>query len=145
MDIPSNLLQKIATGDCVVYVGAGLSRGAGLPDWPQLLKQMISWGEVNGVDLPHKADIENAINERKFLLAAEELTERFGDEKFRLFMSEVFRRAGLKPTLAHELLTQIPFAACLTSNYDKLLETAYILAGGGALLHVFSQRDVPEL
>lgn len=145
MDIPSELLQKIASGDCVVYVGAGLSRGAELPDWPQLLKQMISWSEANGVSLPHKVDIENAISERKFLLAAEEITEKMGDEKFRLFMSEVFRRPGLKPTIAHELLTQIPFAASLTSNYDKLLETAYIIASGGASLHVFSQRDVPEL
>src|SRR5260370_25955114 len=128
MNIPNDLIQKISSGDCVVFIGAGLSRAAGLPDWSHLLKQMIVWSESNGINLPHKGDIESAINEKKFLMAAEELIEQMGNEKFRHFMSAIFRSPGLKPTATHELLTQIPFVSALTSNYYKLLETTYIVA-----------------
>jgi hypothetical protein len=37
MDIPHELVQAIAEGSAVLFVGAGLSQGAGLPGWAALL------------------------------------------------------------------------------------------------------------
>jgi len=39
MEIPKELIDKIITGKCVIFVGAGLSKEANLPTWPELLQQ----------------------------------------------------------------------------------------------------------
>ncbi len=39
MGIPEGLIDQITEGNCVVFVGAGLSQGAGLPGWPDLLRR----------------------------------------------------------------------------------------------------------
>lgn len=117
---------------------------AGLPSWPQLLRLMIAWGEGDGVDFSDKPEIEQFIADEKYLLAAEELVERLGDDRFRRFMTQIFGRPGLSPTQVHLLLAQIPFAAQITTNYEMLSEKGYE-ATHGILPAVFTQTDVAEL
>jgi LmbE family N-acetylglucosaminyl deacetylase len=144
INIPKELLDQVSRGNCVIFVGAGPSQGAGLPNWPQLLRQMLDWAQAHGVEMSDRAELEGYIAGDEVLLAAEELQERMGNERFRKFMSEVFRRQGLKPTEAHLLIPRIPFAAAVTTNYEDLLETAYTVINGEKP-HVFTHRDVSEL
>ena len=37
---PQELASGLVGGECVLFVGAGLLRGAGLPDWSQLVDRM---------------------------------------------------------------------------------------------------------
>ena len=37
MNMPDELVAAIASGNAVLFVGAGLSAGAGLPSWGQLI------------------------------------------------------------------------------------------------------------
>lgn len=143
-EIPQELVEQIARGNGVLFVGAGLSQGAGLPGWPELLRKMMAWAEAHGVDMRDKVELEGYIASNELLLVAEEIRDRLGQDDFRRFMAEVFRKPGLKPTDAHKLLPRIPATAALTSNYDTLLETAYTLVSGAAP-HVFTQADYPEL
>jgi hypothetical protein len=39
--IPRMLVHAIRRGDCVLFVSAGLSQGAGLPDWTGLLNHIL--------------------------------------------------------------------------------------------------------
>jgi hypothetical protein len=145
MDIPKDLTEQLARGNCVAFVGSGISVASGLPTWPELLRQMISWSQAQGVVLQDRADIEALITDNEFLPAADELVQQMGNEKFRRFISEVFRRPGLRPNEAHLLVTEIPFSGILTTNYDKLLESAYVMTHTGEHAHVFTQMDVAEL
>lgn len=145
IDIPTDLIDQIVRGNCVAFVGSGLSRAVGLPVWPELLRQMVVWGESHGVSLPDRDELKRLIDREEYLLAAEELIEHLGNERFRRFTSEIFRKPGLRPTDVHLLLTQIPFSAVLTTNYDKLIESGYIVAREGECPHVFTQEDTPEL
>jgi hypothetical protein len=144
IDIPKELSDQVARGNCVVFVGAGPSQGAGLPSWPQLLGQMLDWAQAHGVDISDRAELAGYIKNDELLLAAEEMQERMGDEGFRMFMAEVFRRPGLKPTETHLLIPKVPFAAAVTTNYENLLETAYTIVNG-AQPHVFTHTDAAEL
>lgn len=144
IDIPKELSDKVARGNCVVFVGAGPSQGAGLPNWPQLLGQMLDWAQAHGVDVSDRAELAGYIKNDELLLAAEELQERMGDERFRMFMMEVFRKPGLKPTETHLLIPKVPFAAAVTTNYENLLEAAYTIVNG-AQPHIFTHTDVAEL
>jgi hypothetical protein len=145
MNVPKELVDQIARCQCVVFVGAGLSQGAGLPGWPELLQQMLDWSEKRGVDMADRTELESYIEDGDLLLVAEEMHERLGKDNFRSFMAEVFRRPGLKPSDTHMLLPEIPFTAALTSNYDTLLESAYTLTQRGTAPHVFTHSDYPEL
>src|ERR1044072_8557528 len=93
MDIPDSLLKDISRGNCVVFVGAGLSVGAGLPNWPSLLKRMLEWGLNNGMSLSddEKAEISQHLQNQEFLLVAEELTDRLNKEPYQRFMREIGR------------------------------------------------------
>jgi hypothetical protein len=35
MEIPRELIERIVDGSVTVFIGAGLSQGAGLPGWPR--------------------------------------------------------------------------------------------------------------
>ena len=62
MDVPGDLVDQIARGKGVVFVGAGLSQGAGLPGWPALLRQMLDWSEKQRKRLADRAALEGCID-----------------------------------------------------------------------------------
>jgi len=99
--------------------------GAGLPGWPKALRQLIEWGDANGVDLKNRRQLRGLITKNDLLLVAEEIQAHFTRAQFQQAMDSVFRQPTSGPTPAHVCLTEIPFAAALTSNYDTLLESAY--------------------
>lgn len=144
-NIPQELIQKLAEDKCVTFIGAGLSAGAGLPLWDKLLIQMIEWSVARHIPLPDIAELSQLIEEKDFLTVADVVTEQMGDGRFREFITSVFRRPNLLPTEIHRLLPQIPFASLLTSNYDKLIESAYTTSLNGDSVPVFTPLDNPEL
>lgn len=146
--VPDDLVTEIKGSElskCIVFVGAGLSQGAGLPGWRKLLHLMLDWAGDHRVDMSDRAELENCINEGKLLMVAEEMRGRLRKDDFRRFMVEKFRKPNPEPTEAHKLIPEIPFAAALTTNYDKLLESAYTLVHRGVAPHVFTHSDHPEV
>jgi hypothetical protein len=123
--IPSTLVDAVRRNDCVLFVGAGLSQGAGLPGWASLLSRILSWYEENSVRLADLADIQKLIEEKDLLPAAEAIKDGVNPEIFRRALSSIMDDENLSPSQTHLLLPTIPFSAVLTSNYDRLLERAY--------------------
>ena len=144
--IPNELIEKILGDQCVAYIGAGLSAGAGLPLWNKTLEKMVEWCAERKIELPKRSEIRKFFRDNKFLLLAETLANRMGRGEYHDFLVSVFRRPGLVPTENHFLLPKIPFVSILTSNYDKLIESAYAAQSGGASPpHVFTHLDRPEI
>ena len=121
--IPPKLISAIKKNKCVVFVGAGLSVGAGLPNWEELLKQVIQWCDENGVAIPFRDELPSRISNNDFLGVAQDLEEAL-DTRLRNCLNSIFSNQH-EPTETHLLLPQIPFYAALTTNYDRLLESAY--------------------
>lgn len=144
--IPDALVGHIAQQNSIVFVGAGLSAGLGLPGWPLLIRQMIDWCEAHGISLPNKADIEILLNDKKDLLAAASaLRSKMGDDKYREFLKGVFLRPDLKPTEVHDLLAGLPFVAAVTTNYDHLVEEGYRKVHPDEPVSVFTHTDHEQL
>jgi hypothetical protein len=142
--IPNGLVKAIQSGDGVLFVGAGLSVGAGLPQWKALLQQMIVWCTEHRVNLRgHMQGLRRSIQRGELIDAAQTLRERMGDQRFYEFVVEVFRRPELTPTENHLLLPALSFSAVLTSNFDKLIEDAYARLGHPP--RVYTQRDTAAL
>ncbi len=109
----------------MVFAGAGLSAGAGLPTWGELLRRGID--ELVG-SLPegelHQEELRQLVERGKLLEVADFCKEKLGGA-YHQFLAEQVRGdlAELPPT--HDVLMQLPFSAWVTTNYDKLLERAY--------------------
>lgn len=107
------LEQALLAHECVFFVGAGLSSGAGLPDWNSLVRRL---GDELGLPWSDRHD---------YLDLAQWYGERFGRDKLASVLSEMYAKPTL-PTLAHYLLMSLPLRHVITTNYDDLLERALI-------------------
>jgi hypothetical protein len=119
---PNELLIAIARGNAVVFVGSGPSMASGFPSWQKLLELMLDFCKMHSISVPNQSDIEQLINAQNFLLVAEALRAKMGDEKWFEFLRETFDRPSAPLTEFHRLLVRIPFAAAqqLALNYRNL-------------------------
>jgi hypothetical protein len=108
-----DLERALLARECVLFVGAGLSSGAGLPDWNNLVRRL---GDDLGLPWSDRHD---------YLDLAQWYRERFGAEKLAGVLRELYTTAS-QPTLAHYLLMSLPVRHVITTNYDDLLERALI-------------------
>ncbi|WP_224244608.1 SIR2 family NAD-dependent protein deacylase [Hyalangium gracile] len=129
--LPGLLVRYIQEKRCVVFVGAGLSAGAGLPMWGKLLELSI---EELGRALPdgesHQDELRELVKRGKLLEVAEFCREKLGSS-YHQFLTEKVRGDQAALPRTHELLMHLPFSAWVTTNYDKLLERAYSKVLGG--------------
>ncbi len=111
------LAKKARTGGLTLFLGAGLARPAGLPDWNGLLSALAS-SRVSPSELP-------AFNELSALDRAALIEQRLGQGET---MGEATARVILEHTkrfaLNHALLASLPIQEVVTTNYDDLFERA---------------------
>jgi hypothetical protein len=109
------LERALRNGECVLFIGAGLSKGSGLPDWGALMKRMAA-------DLK----IDQPVEQLDYLDVAQWYAEdkRFGPAQLAEMIGTVLGdpEGQARPTLAHYLLMSLPVRFVITTNYDHLLE-----------------------
>jgi O-acetyl-ADP-ribose deacetylase (regulator of RNase III) len=107
------LVDAMRRRECVVFVGAGLSQGAGLPGWATFIHHL-----AQDLGAPHTSELEHFLDVAQWYL----------EEKGEKALAEQIRRhfgPGLaRPTLPHYLLMSLPVRVVVTTNYDDLLEQA---------------------
>lgn len=125
--IPDALKQSYAAGRCSVLVGAGASKGAGLPLWSELLTKMIDAAVAHRViDGAREAEYRSLVaRPDKFLMVASGLKDNLRSH-FDPFIEETFLAPKPKPTPLHQALVSLDkLQFVVTTNYDTLLERAY--------------------
>jgi len=146
--IPEGLREAYRNNVCAVYVGAGASKGAGLPLWPELLESMIKKALAEHVIDRHKADQYRAllVNPAKYLMIASGLKDDLG-RHFDEFIESTFISVKPRPnpTALHEALVALDkLQFVITTNYDTLIERAYKKADPDEEVSVCSFREVGE-
>jgi len=128
---PGLLVRYLKQSRCVVFVGAGLSAGAGLPTWKALLREVIKELVSSMPDGDaHQAELNKLVENNKLLEVADFCKEQLG-AAYHQFLTDRLRGDTSPVPAAHKLLMQMPFSAWVTTNYDKLLERAFFEVNKG--------------
>ncbi|BBY44163.1 SIR2 family NAD-dependent protein deacylase [Mycolicibacterium celeriflavum] len=109
----------------VLFIGAGVSAGAGVDTWKGLLESMAE--EAN---FTYK---ERELLAKKDLRDQATLIESALRDTSNSFKKRVADRIGEKTrySLAHGLLASLPSKEAVTTNFDKLFEDAAAVSGNG--------------
>lgn len=124
------LANAISRGDAVFFVGAGLSAGAGLPTWTELVDGM-------------REELMPEPEEANPMLVAQFYRNQHGDHKLFTFLRKALRSSTAQPTPAHRAMSSLPVRVFYTTNYDDLLETA--LKENGRAFHVIANDQEVSL
>ena len=148
-----DLIEALKNGRAIAIVGSGLSVQVGGPSWEDLLYGLLAEAcEIRPEETDRIKAAFHEIKENHFLNAAGLLKELLGtgftkavvrqiDFKRELkprkeieetdnIIDAIFENCGrpekreLVPSINHRMITQLPFRAIITTNYDTLLEQA---------------------
>ena len=103
------LAEELAKGKLVVFVGAGVSKNSGLPDWKELIKD---YAEYRGI---------KEFTSKEYLTIPEEVFERYGSLKYYEIAEKRFLGKYV-PNSVHRILKKMDLTYIITTNYDTLIE-----------------------
>lgn len=115
-ELSEDLSRRARANELALFIGAGVSMGAGLPSWGELLDDLL--GEAKGLPVDaskfHKLDVRDQ---------AAIVAQRIGsDQAVRDAIRA--RLGGTRYSLAHGLLASLGAREAVTTNYDQLYEAA---------------------
>lgn len=148
ISIPQRLISAIKEQRLVPFVGAGLSKQADAsryPTWTELLFEMIKHSRKNH----HLSDVETSelremLKKERHLAVAQHLKERLPRDYYIRFLEQMFDPPNALPANAHRLLLSLKPRFIITTNYDRLIETAYARDKQRALT-IISYNDAAKL
>jgi hypothetical protein len=137
-----------AAGECVLFVGSGLSARAGLPTWRRFVEELLDWSVKRQVIDPRKAEVQRqALREGEANAVADNLADLYNQDQRKPMLLEFCRSAaashGALPK-AYLTLRNIPFGALLTTNFDDLLWRTYQDAGLNEVLTPLDSEKLHE-
>jgi len=143
--IPDKLIKAIKHNNCGLLVGAGLSVGAGYPSWKSLLQELIEKASKETTTSTDKIGELYQLMEdpSKYLLVAEELKEILPSE-FYTYIKTRFDNKSIVPTSVHAKLFSIPSNYIITTNYDSLIERAYVKIKGD-IPNIYTYKDAASI
>ncbi len=107
-----DFVQDLHNDSAAIFAGAGLSRGCGYVDWPELLSDIA---KELGLDIKKEHDL---ISLAQFHVN----TKKTSDGLARKILQEFSDYA--EPSENHDILARLPISSFWTTNYDSLIEDA---------------------
>ena len=134
------LLREFSRKNVVIFLGSGLScrarsqGGKNAPTWPGLLNELkrsaLRLGLIPNTERVHEPD--RMIDSRStddYLIAAAYLKSKFdvGNESIKSSISEILGRfdPDFQGEDAHSIISRLPVAGYVSTNYDSYLEDTY--------------------
>lgn len=146
--MPEHLIEEIISGNCMLFVGSGISKKCvtegrkSLPNWYEFLKEFIVWVQKSkNLDDTYCEDLLQLLDERKYLIVAEELLENINHKEFGEFLQRTFNSKNIVPSRLHKLIAMLPFRGIITTNYDNLIEVC-IVKEKSKIPKVFTNNDI---
>ena len=121
------LAKELKKEKLIIFVGAGVSKNSGLPNWNELIKEYAK--ELGNKKENFKSDEILKIPQKYF--------EKFGEIKYYEILNKIFS-GKYEPNSIHEVLKKMNLNYIVTTNYDNLIETkinSYVVSEDTDLPH----------
>lgn len=128
-EILQALQDAYATGDLIVFAGAGVPSAAGLPTWPKLAHDLRDRLHREGKPADLISEIDELIQRRQLIdaLSAIKQPHALGEHEFNLAVSKAVDDSALPvPDVAKAIAELEPkLRAVVTTNLDRFIERAF--------------------
>jgi hypothetical protein len=114
--------KHLADGEATAFVGAGLSVGAGLPGWYDLIADLSA--RIGYKLAPREWATGDALID-----AAQAYVNSQGLHGLISHLKDRLDATSVQPSAAHRALARLPISLVFTANFDDLLERAFREAG----------------
>lgn len=128
--LPSHLTSEVdelayhaLRGGLVLFLGAGIGVGAGLPTWKELLQTLAQTAGLSNVEQAALAELPSPLDQARLL------RERLAANEYSLGRAVARLLQRTQHSLSHALLASLPVQEVVTTNYDVLFEQASADAG----------------
>lgn len=132
-----DICEKIEEKNCILFVGAGVSRSCGLPSWNDLIGSLAE-------ELGYDSDVFQSLG-NPMTLAEYYKNSKNGYSKIVEELREKWKPfvGNVKTSKIHRLISEIGFPIIYTTNYDRLIEEAFI-HNDFPFHAITSIRDIPK-
>ena len=142
-DLPA-LVNEVREGRCALFVGAGLSVAAGLPDWAGLMQRIVALTGKRNRPRATSTELRRLLRANRFAEVADQCRTILGRELFyEALRAELGRDVELPPV--HRTIVETPYACVVTTNFDTLLEDAYARWGTHGLPKAPTSAELARL
>jgi hypothetical protein len=123
--VAERLAGPAREGRLVLFLGAGVSAGAGLPTWNELLDRLA---ERAGFDAQARVDLATRL---PAIDRADVVKRALADHGLELGVETAAAMVSQRYSLSHALAASLPVDEFVTTNYDELFEMACEAIGRG--------------
>jgi len=141
---PASLTRYLHERRCVLFAGAGLSAWGKLPSWRTLLERMAARLHEEHPSRDYLQKLTSLISQGKLLEVADYCKGALEKNQYYDVLTNELKWNDQDIPEPHKIIVNLPFSAVVTTNYDKLLETAYIRLGRG-FPRTLTHADTPNL
>lgn len=128
LPIPQALIDATASRHLMLFVGAGISKQADrskYPSWSELLNQMLERSiREHYVSKASADEIRAVAKTGKLLLAASALRRKVPEGCYLQMLEDLFSES-VDPAPIHYTLLRLRPSLIVTTNYDRLIESAF--------------------
>nr|QNO47716.1 hypothetical protein LDJELIEA_00014 [Methanosarcinales archaeon ANME-2c ERB4] len=131
---PKHFIDAILSKECILFIGSGISMWSGLPGWGRLIEQMVEFLSDRRLQAEEKSEINQILSRGDLLTAASLCAPLMRKGNFRDFIDEVFIDPNPKPHEIHRIIVDLGPDSFITTNYDRLIDSAYQMVHDGLVL-----------
>lgn len=126
-EIVQDLRDAYATGNLVVFAGAGVSAAAGLPSWPRLAQDLRDRLHREGKPTDVIGEVDDLIKQWRLIDALSAIKHALGALEFDIAIEKAVDDSALPvPDVAKAIAELEPkLRAVVTTNLDRFLERAF--------------------
>lgn len=139
--IPAPLIEAVKKRKCILFVGSGLSVAAGYPNWKTLVDKLMNAAAKAYPD--RELGLSSYAKKGDLLTLAEYARSKLGKHEYITLLNKIFDEP-LSPQHIHRLVARTDYRAVITTNYDRLIETACTFERG-ASPKTFISDSIPSM